>query len=216
MKTPLSPSLDCSLCPRLSEHRKINREKFPAFYNAPVMAFGDEDPELLIVGLAPGLMGANRTGRPFTGDYAGDLLYGTLLKFGFARGTYRADPNDGFQLVNCRITNSVKCWPPDNKPTGTEIKICNSFLASEIEVLKQGKLRFILCLGRVAHGAALNALGLKQKDFAFGHGAMHDLGDGFTLYDSYHCSRHNTNTRRLTTEMFEMVFERIKSQSKYF
>lgn len=213
MTISLYPSLDCSLCPRLSEHRQINRDKFPTFYNAPVMPFGDDNPELLIVGLAPGLMGANQTGRPFTGDYAGDLLYGTLLKFRFAEGTYRADPNDGLKLLKCRITNAVKCWPPENKPTGDEIRICNSFLSAEITDLKQKHLKAILCLGRIAHDAVLKALKLKQKDFPFGHANAHDLGNGIMLYDSYHCSRYNTNTGKLTTDMFEAVFHKIKAQS---
>lgn len=213
MTKDLFPTSNCSLCHRLKEHRALNQDKFPDFHNAPVMPFGDESPELLIVGLAPGLMGANQTGRPFTGDYAGDLLYGTLLKFGLAEGTYRADPKDGLRLLKCRITNAVKCWPPENKPTGEEIRICNSFLASEIADLKGRHLKAILCLGRIAHDAVLRALSLKQKDYPFGHANAHVLENGLTLYDSYHCSRYNTSTGKLTTEMFEAVFKKMKALS---
>jgi uracil-DNA glycosylase family 4 len=213
MTSSLHPPLNCSLCDRLKEHRDLNRDKFPGFHNAPVMPFGDDNPQLLIVGLAPGLMGANQTGRPFTGDYAGDLLYGTLLKFGLAEGTYQADPKDGLRLLKCRITNAVKCWPPENKPTGEEIRICNSFLAHEITDLKQKGLLAILCLGRIAHDSVLKALALKQKDYPFGHANAHVLENGLRLYDSYHCSRYNTNTGKLTTEMFEAVFEKMRAQS---
>ncbi len=163
---------------------------------------------MLIVGLAPGLRGANFTGRPFTGDYAGDLLYSTLLKYGFASGRYKADPHDGLELIDCRISNAVKCVPPENKPTGQEIKTCNSFIAREIAYLKN--VRVILALGRVAHEATLRALDCRPALYKFGHGNPHELPDGRTLIDSFHCSRYNTQTRRLTEAMFHEVFENIR------
>ncbi|WP_368744742.1 uracil-DNA glycosylase [Desertibaculum subflavum] len=205
-----APGHDCPDCPRLVEFRHRNRAAFPDFHNAPVPSFGSEDARLLIVGLAPGLKGANRTGRPFTGDYAGDLLYATLGAFGFARGTYTQRPDDGLQLVGCRIVNAVRCVPPENKPTPAEIRTCNRFLAAELAGLP--KLAAILALGRIAHDASLRALGLKLSRFAFGHGAEHDLGDGRMLFDSYHCSRYNTNTGVLTPEMFRAVFARIRAR----
>ncbi|TAH33141.1 MAG: uracil-DNA glycosylase [Alphaproteobacteria bacterium] len=201
------PTKSCSLCPRLVEFRCANQNKFPQFYNGPVPSFGELDAQLLIVGLAPGLKGANATGRPFTNDYAGDLLYATLLKFGFAKGHYGKTANDGLQLVNCRITNSVRCVPPENKPTPEEQKTCQPFIRAEIAAMPN--LRFVLVLGLIAHNAALDTFGVKKSTYKFAHGAVHELPNGIKLYDSYHCSRYNTQTKRLTTEMFEGVVELI-------
>lgn len=187
-----------------------NREAFPDYFNGAAPSFGDAEAKLLIVGLAPGLHGANRTGRPFTGDYAGDLLYATLGKYGFSSGDYRADPSDGLRLKAAMITNAVRCAPPQNKPTGPEIKTCRPFLESRIAALP--KLKAILSLGRISHDSTLAALGVKPKDAPFGHGREHVLpARGLTLFDSYHCSRYNTNTRRLTPEMFESVFAAIRA-----
>lgn len=209
----LLPDHDCALCPRLKAFIDKNREKFPDQYNAPVPAFGPREAELLVVGLAPGLKGANFSGRPFTGDYAGDLLYGTLIKFGHARGEFKARIDDGLEMVDARITNAVKCVPPENKPTGAEINTCLHFLKQEMATMPN--LKYILSLGLVSHNAVLKATGHKQSAFKFVHGAVHDLGNGLTLVDSYHCSRYNTNTGRLTTEMFEDVFITIeKMQGK--
>ena len=196
------------MCPRLADFRTANRQKYPAWHNAPVPAFGGSSARLLIVGLAPGLKGANRTGRPFTGDYAGDLLYATLKDFGFAQGRYEARPDDTLELVDARVTNAVRCLPPQNKPTGPEAKACRPFLAAEIAAM--ANLRVVLALGTIAHANILAALNLRKADTAFGHGALHDLPGGITLADSYHCSRYNTNTRRLTTEMFRAVFAAIR------
>ncbi|MDH5721739.1 MAG: uracil-DNA glycosylase [Alphaproteobacteria bacterium] len=203
----LLPDKNCGLCSRLAGFRCENRKKFPDQYNAPVPSFGLQDAQLLIVGLAPGLKGANFSGRPFTGDYAGELLYATLLAFGFAKGKYAAHKNDGLELVDAKITNAVKCVPPENKPTGEEIKACRSFLKREIEAMP--KLKVILSLGLVSHNAVIVATGHKQSAFKFAHGARHNLGGGVTLIDSYHCSRYNTNTGRLTPEMFNDVFKLI-------
>lgn len=208
MRTVIQPDHDCPLCPRLLDFRTANRKAFPSFFNGPVPSWGDGDPALLVVGLAPGLKGANRTGRPFTGDYAGDLLYSTLIKYGFANGAFKADPNDGLQLVRCRITNAVKCVPPENKPTPAETKICrSSFLAHEIAAL--GNLKAILALGQIAHIAVLDTLKVKRASAPFGHGSEHRMPNGAILFSSYHCSRYNTNTGRLTEAMFHAVFERI-------
>ena len=204
----LQPEPDCPLCPRLQEFRHENRLTFPDKFNAPVPGFGPQDAQLLIVGLAPGLKGANFTGRPFTGDYAGDLLYPTLIKFGFAKGEFKADPNDGLELVNARITNAVRCVPPQNKPTGPEINTCRPFLIDEINTLKN--LKVILCLGLISHTSVIKTLGGKVSAYKFGHGAVHDLGT-VRVIDSYHCSRYNTNTGRLTTDMFEDIFTAIKT-----
>ncbi|MEX0760092.1 MAG: uracil-DNA glycosylase [Tistlia sp.] len=201
------PPSDCPLCPRLAAFRGANRIAYPAFHNAPVPAFGPLEAPLLIVGLAPGLKGANRTARPFTGDYAGDLLYPTLLRFGLAEGDYGADPADGLRMTRARITNAVRCVPPQNKPTPEEERICRPFLVEEIAAMPN--LRAILALGSLAHGSTLAALGLRKSHCRFGHGARHALPDGLLLADSYHCSRYNTNTRRLTTAMFESVFEAL-------
>jgi uracil-DNA glycosylase len=208
MVSSTDPTRDCPLCPRLVAYRLDRREAEPTWFNAPVPSFGDADAELLIVGLAPGVKGANRTGRPFTGDYAGELLYGTLIKFGFASGVFGAQPNDGLELIRTRITNAVRCVPPENKPTPQEIKTCNSFLAGQIAALP--RLHAIVALGRIAHDATLSALSRKRSHFAFGHGAKHDLG-GVRLFDSYHCSRYNTNTGVLTPRMFEDVFAAVKA-----
>jgi uracil-DNA glycosylase len=197
------PSRDCPLCPRLVAYRLENRAKQPAWFNAPVPSFGPRDARLLIVGLAPGVSGANRTGRPFTGDFAGELLYGTLLKYGFAKGKFEARPDDSLKLVDCRITNAVRCVPPENKPTPEEATTCRVFLHATLEGMTN--LKTIVALGRIAHDATIRAFGRKPSQFAFGHGAKHAL-DRATLFDSYHCSRYNTNTGKLTTEMFEAVF----------
>ena len=202
------PERDCALCPRLVEFRHANRAAFPDFHNAPVPSFGPLSARLLIVGLAPGLKGANRTARPFTGDYAGDLLYPTLTEFGFATGDYGARPDDGLVLRDCRITNAVRCVPPLNKPVGAEIAACRPFLGAEIATM--ANLQAILALGTVAHTSILRTLGLKQKNWKFGHGALHELVPGPVLADSYHCSRYNTNTGRLTEAMFHDVFRALR------
>ena len=198
------PGRDCPLCPRLVAFRVQNRAVAPGWHNAPVPSFGGTDARLLIVGLAPGLKGANRTGRPFTGDYAGELLYSTLLKFGLAEGSYRADPADGLRLTEARITNAVRCVPPENRPTPLESSTCRRFLAAEIAVMP--RLKAILALGSIAHASVLAALGEKQARYRFAHGALHPLSGGLILGDSYHCSRLNTNTGRLTEAMFHQVF----------
>lgn len=202
------PLKNCSLCPRLAGYRASNAAAYPAYFNGPAPSFGPAGARLLIVGLAPGLHGANRTGRPFTGDFAGDLLYRTLLKFGFASGVYDARPDDGLTLDAAMITNAVRCAPPQNKPTPAEIKTCRPFLSARIAALPQ--LRAIIALGRIAHESTLAALGVKSKDAPFAHGAEHALPGGLFLFDSYHCSRYNTNTGRLTEPMFDSVFEAAK------
>jgi uracil-DNA glycosylase family 4 len=202
--TPAAPPRDCPRCPRLASFRAENRARFAAWHNAPVASFGPLDAPLLIVGLAPGLRGANRTGRPFTGDWAGDLLYATLLHFRLAEGRYEARPDDGLRLTRARICNAVRCVPPENKPTPAEIAACNPFLKGELAAMP--RLRAVLALGGVAHGAVLRALGRPASSARFAHGARHRL-DGFVLADSYHCSRYNTNTGRLTEAMFHAVFD---------
>lgn len=204
----LVPDRDCPLCPRLVAFREANRAREPLWHNAPVPPFGDITARLLIVGLAPGMQGANRTGRPFTGDYAGDLLYATLLEYGFAKGTYHARPDDGLKLVDCRIANAVHCVPPQNKPLPVEINTCRQFLVANLETMP--KLRAIVALGRIAHDSVLKPLKLKASQAPFGHGAVHQAG-AFKLYDSYHCSRYNTNTGVLTTDMFRSVFAKIRA-----
>lgn len=201
---------DCPLCPRLVAYRQANAADEPSWFNGAVPSFGDTNAQLLIVGLAPGRSGANRTGRPFTGDYAGELLYATLLDFGFASGTYRADPADGLALKNAMITNAVRCAPPENKPTPEEIKTCRSYFSARLASLP--RLKLMLALGRIAHDQTLAAINLKKAAFPFAHGARHDLGSGRVLYDSFHCSRYNTNTGRLTAEMFRSVFAAIKAE----
>jgi uracil-DNA glycosylase family 4 len=203
------PGRDCPLCPRLVAYRCANRSAEPGWFNAPVPSWGQPNAGLLIVGLAPGVRGANRTGRPFTGDYAGDLLYSTLLEFGFATGTYGADPSDGLQLVDCMITNAVRCVPPQNKPTPTEISTCRPFLTARLETLRG--LRAIMALGRIAHDSVLSALSAKRSAFPFGHGARHEVRPGLVVFDSYHCSRYNTNTGKLTPQMFQAVVSDIRS-----
>jgi len=203
----LEPDLDCSLCPRLVDFRDQNQAKYPNFHNGPVSSFGPLDAEILIVGLAPGLKGANRTGRPFTGDWAGDLLFPTLLKFGLAKGAYMASPTDEMNLINCRITNAVRCVPFKNTVNAAEIATCRPFLQAEIDNMK--KLHTIVCLGLVSHKAVLHALKHKLSDFKFNHGAQHRLSPKLRLFDSYHCSRYNTNTGRLTAGMFEDVFKAL-------
>jgi uracil-DNA glycosylase family 4 len=202
------PLRDCPLCPRLARFRVLQRTAFPDWHNAPVPSFGGEDGRLLVVGLAPGLRGANRTGRPFTGDYAGVLLYETLRKFGFARGPYAERADDGLVLVDCRITNAVRCVPPENKPEPAEIATCNSFLVAELKLLP--RLAAVLALGSIAHQAVLAALGHRRSAYRFAHGAVHALPGGLLLADSYHCSRYNTNTGRLTPAMFEAVFAELR------
>ena len=201
MHPALDPASDCSLCPRLIEYRRSNRAANPNWFNAPVPSFGSLDASLLIVGLAPGVRGANRTGRPFTGDFAGTLLYRTLLHFGLAQGTYGADSGDGLCLVDCRVTNAVRCVPPGNLPTPLEISTCNRFLTAEIAAMK--RLRGVLALGGTAHAAMLRAYGIRPTRAAFRHGEIHALPDGRLLADSYHVSRLNTNTGRLTESMFQ-------------
>ncbi len=197
------PGRDCPRCPRLAAFRDDWRSREAAWFNAPVASFGSRDARLLIVGLAPGLRGANRTGRPFTGDYAGDLLYDTLIRFGFARGSYEARPDDGLELVDARITNAVRCVPPENKPTPAEIRTCRSFLADTIAEMP--KLAAIVTLGRISHDSTLSALGQRRAACPFGHGAAFEIGS-VRLLASYHCSRYNTNTGVLTPEMFRKVF----------
>jgi uracil-DNA glycosylase family 4 len=203
------PGRDCPRCPRLVSFRQTWREREPDWFNAPVDSFGPADARFLIVGLAPGLRGANRTGRPFTGDYAGDLLYSTLTEFGFTRGRYQASADDGFELVDCRITNAVRCVPPENKPTPAEIKTCRDFLVAT--VADMSNLRVILALGRVAHETTIVAGGGRRPEFSFGHGRAHTIG-ALTLFDSYHCSRYNTNTGVLTAQMFRDVIAQIRKQ----
>jgi uracil-DNA glycosylase family 4 len=203
-----TPPRDCGICPRLAAFRAANAAEFPDWHNAPVASFGDADAALLIVGLAPGLRGANRTARPFTGDYAGDLLYATLADFGYTRGQYDRRADDGLTLVGCRITNAVRCVPPQNKPIGTEVRACRTFLLPEITADPRPKA--ILALGKIAHDSVLATLRKKLSEFRFAHGAIHNLDDGQRLFDSYHCSRYNTNTGRLTPEMFTAVFSEIR------
>ncbi len=205
---PAAPEPGCAACPRLSAFRARNRQILPEFFNAPVPSFGPTAGRLLIVGLAPGLRGANCTGRPFTGDYAGDLLYATLAKFGFARGRYDRRPDDGLELLDCRVTNAVRCVPPENKPLTEEINTCRRYLESELGMMP--RLRVVLALGTIAHGSVLSALKLRKSHYGFAHGARHQLSSGLVLADSYHCSRYNTNTGRLTVDMFEAVFAELR------
>jgi uracil-DNA glycosylase family 4 len=204
---PTEPGRDCPLCPRLATFRQGWRQREPAWFNAPVPSFGSPAARLLIVGLAPGLQGANRTGRPFTGDYAGVLLYGTLARFGFAKGSYEARADDDLALIDARITNAVRCVPPENKPTGIEIGSCRVFLKAAIGEMP--RLRAIVTLGRIAHETTVAALDRRRANAPFAHGAVHELGN-VTLFDSYHCSRYNTNTGVLTPDMFCDVFARVR------
>jgi len=205
------PDRNCNFCPRLAAFRETNRAKFPAWHNAPVTSFGALDAPLLIVGLGPGLRGANATGRPFTGDWAGDLLYGTLLALGMARGTYDERPDDGLELVGCRITNAVRCVPPANRPTPAEIDACRPFLATEMAAMPN--LKAVLALGGIAHNAVLAAKGLTKSRYKFAHAAAHPLPDGLAMIDTYHSSRLNTNTGRLTETMFMDVMAKAKAAS---
>jgi uracil-DNA glycosylase len=199
---------DCPLCPRLVSFRAATQAAEPTWYNGAVASFGPDDARLLIVGLAPGLRGANRTGRPFTGDFAGNLLYETLLAFGFARGTYAASPDDGLVMQSCMISNAVRCVPPENKPTPAEIATCRQFLSARIAALP--RLAVIMVLGRIAHDSTLAALAVRRSAFPFAHGARHDVRPGLAFFDSFHCSRYNTNTRRLTPAMFHAVLQSIR------
>ena len=206
---PIGPARDCPLCPRLVAFRQANRQAEPGWHNAPVPSFGPLDAALLVVGLAPGRQGANRTGRPFTGDYAGDLLYRSLGRFGFAEGRYERHAGDGLRLIDARITNAVRCVPPENKPTPAEIRQCREhYLTAEIAAM--ARLRTILALGSIAHAAVLAALGVRPAGFRFGHAAQHALPEGRVLVDSYHCSRLNTNTGRLTEAMFDAVVAELR------
>lgn len=207
---PVEPDRNCGLCPRLVAFRQAQRDAHPDWHNAPVPTFGTSDARLLIAGLAPGLRGANRTGRAFTGDYAGDLLYETMSEFGFARGVYRADPNDGFELVDAAISNSVRCVPPENKPTNDEINTCRRFFAATLAGFS--RLSAIIALGKIAHDQMLKTLKVPLARHKFAHGAVHALEclPGIRLYDSYHCSRYNTNTGVLTPDMFRAVFAAVR------
>jgi len=202
------PPRDCPLCPRLVEYRRENQAAHPDWFNGPAPSFGDKNAALLIVGLAPGRQGANRTGRPFTGDFAGTLLYDTLKKFGFAKGEYRADPKDGFELVGAMVSNAVRCAPPGNKPTGEEEVTCRPFLQARIKALRT--LKVIVTLGDVSRRNVLTALGAKASAMVPGHGSEAQIA-GYRLINSYHCSRLNTNTGRLTAPMFEAIFARAKA-----
>lgn len=199
---------DCDRCPRLAEFLSVQRAREPSWFNRPVPSFGDVSARLLVVGLAPGLKGANRTGRPFTGDYAGDLLYSTLSTFEFSVGHFDARIDDGLKLVDCMVTNAVRCLPPENKPTPAEINTCRTFLSARIAALPN--LRAIVCLGRIAHDSTVSALGETRARRPFGHGALHRISETLSIFDSYHCSRYNTNTRVLTPDMFRAVFDAVR------
>ncbi len=209
MPEPVNPPHDCNLCPRLREFIAEQRVKFPDWHNGPVDPFGDDNARFMIAGLAPGLRGANQSGRPFTGDFAGDLLYDTIDKFGFSTGQFDARPDDGLVLKDCLIVNAVRCVPPQNKPTTAEIKTCNIFFQRQMAIMPN--LQVILALGKIAHDAILMNFGLIRGHYKFAHGAVHEL-EQVTLVDSYHCSRYNTNTKRLTTAMFEDVFEIVRQR----
>lgn len=206
----VDPPQDCGDCARLQDFRREHSQREPDWHNAPVPSFGDRGGSLLIVGLAPGLRGANRTGRPFTGDFAGDLLYATLNEFGLSRGDYAASPDDGLQLVNCLITNAVRCVPPQNKPLPAEIRTCQPYLTQTIR--KMANIKAMVTLGRIAHNSVLRTLGLRLAAYPFAHGARHDVefeGRSISVFDSYHCSRYNTNTGVLTPKMFRSVFAAV-------
>jgi uracil-DNA glycosylase family 4 len=203
----VGPAPNCALCPRLAAYREENRAAHPDWFNAPVPSFGDIDARLLVVGMAPGVRGANRTGRPFTGDHAGMLLYASLLRFGLASGVYRPEADSGILLQDCRIANAVRCVPPANLPEPKEVATCNRFLTAELHAM--AGLRAVLALGVLAHAAVLKACGIPQTRFRFKHGDIHELPDGLLLADSYHVSRYNTNTGRLTEAMFHDVVERL-------
>ncbi|WP_158746186.1 uracil-DNA glycosylase [Acidisphaera sp. L21] len=207
---PASPSLDCPLCPRLVEYRVANRAEHPEWFNAPVPSFGQTDAQFLVVGMAPGVRGANRTGRPFTGDHAGILLYQTLLRYGFATGQYAADPADGLVLQDTRIVNAVRCVPPANLPVPAEVKTCNQFLTAELAAMP--RLKIVLVLGLLAHAAVLRSMGIRQALHKFRHGEFHALANGLVLANSYHVSRYNTNTGRLTEPMFQSVIAETRQR----
>ena len=207
-EAPAEAPPDCQLCSRLVAFREANRLAEPSWHNGAVASFGPDTARLLIVGLAPGLRGANRTGRPFTGDFAGHLLYATLLELGFARGSYESRPDDGLVLIDCMITNAVRCVPPENKPTPAEIGTCRSYLVARMAALP--RLSTVLALGRIAHDSTLAALGARRQAFPFAHGARHDVRPGLVLFDSFHCSRYNTNTGKLTPAMFGAVLRAIR------
>ena len=202
------PDRDCDRCPRLRDFLIEKRKEFPSYYNAPVPSFGDPAPQLLIIGLAPGMHGANQTGRPFTGDWAGDLLYAAIAQYGFSEGTYGGTADDGLTLRGAMITNAVRCVPPQNKPVGAECTACRPFLTDQINALTS--LKAILCLGKISHDNTVRAMGLRLRDYPFGHHKIYELENERRLYSSYHCSRYNTNTKRLTEEMFFRVFADIK------
>ena len=204
------PPHDCADCARLAAFRAANRAAYPDWWNAPVPSFGEGDARLLVIGLAPGLRGANRTGRPFTGDYAGDFLYRTLIEFGFASGAYDRRPDDGLRLLDCAIVNAVRCVPPENKPSPQEIATCRRYLMQALSALP--RLRIMLALGRIAHESAVRALKLSPAKFPFAHGARHALTPAISLFDSYHCSRYNTNTGVLTEAMFAQVFAQVRAE----
>ncbi len=210
MAFDIGPPRDCDACPRLAAFRAANKAACPDWWNGPVPSMGSADARLLIVGLAPGLKGANRTGRPFTGDYAGDLLYATLIGYGFAAGRYERRADDGLMLVDCAIANAVRCVPPQNKPTPQEIAACRAYLARSVAALK--RLKVVLALGRVAHETVLRVLGVRVAEFPFAHGARHAPTPNLVLFDSYHCSRYNTNTGALTEAMFRDVFAAIHTE----
>ncbi|MXU63967.1 uracil-DNA glycosylase [Oceanomicrobium pacificus] len=205
---PPEAPLDCPLCPRLVAYRAQVAAKEPQWFNAPVPSFGDTGGRLLVLGLAPGVTGANRTGRPFTGDYAGGLLYQTLARFGFANDRFDARPDDGLALTDALVCNAVRCVPPQNKPTGAEIRTCRPFMLSRMAQMPN--LRAVVCLGRIAHDTLVRGLGARLADHPFGHQAQHRIGD-LRIFDSYHCSRYNTNTGRLTPEMFAAVFADVRA-----
>lgn len=211
MKSPAAPPHNCPLCPRLKAFRDANRAKYPDWFNGPVPSFGPLTARILIAGLAPGLQGANRTGRPFTGDWAGDLLYATLLKHGLAKGMYDERADDSLELLDCRIANAVRCVPPQNKPEPSEIKTCRQFLKSELETLPNAKV--ILALGKIAHDSVCDSLGARKALHPFKHGVAYDIGK-FKVISSYHCSRYNTNTGVLTTKMFEDVVAKAKALAR--
>ncbi|MFS4437931.1 uracil-DNA glycosylase [Paracoccaceae bacterium GXU_MW_L88] len=208
MKIKPEPPKDCQLCPRLVAFREDSAQKNPDWFAGAVPSFGDEGAELLVLGLAPGLQGAHRTGRPFTGDYAGHLLYETLTEYDWANGKFDARIDDGLKLSGAMVSNAVRCVPPQNKPIGEEVNTCRPFMLDRIAALKN--LKAILCLGRIAHDTLIRGLGARLKDYPFAHQARHDL-DGLMVFDSYHCSRYNTNTGRLTPEMFRAVFADIRA-----
>ena len=209
MSDLIIPDHDCDLCPRLNAFIAEQRIEHPDWHNGPVDPFGDNNARFMIAGLAPGLRGANLSGRPFTGDYAGDLLYATIDKFGFSKGTFDARADDGLELKDCMIVNAVRCVPPQNKPTTQEIKTCNVFFQRQLKQMPN--LQIILALGKIAHDAIVMNFGLVRAHYKFGHGAVHDLGP-ITMVDSYHCSRYNTNTGVLTPQMFEDVFEIVRNR----